>query len=877
MTRLLATVYSFLLLAGAGLAQAANRPNEDAAITRDDATGTYGLSWWGRAGITYFIQHSDDLITWSYLPVIESGADTVVQWGFTSTADKFFLRLKSTSAPTGGDPFTADFDGDGVNNWQELLGGTDPLQSGDADGDGLPDNWELTYLGTLAKGPGDSAGLAGGQTLLQAYQQGLIPTFYGNQLPTLTIVSGDHQGAERGLPLAAPLVVRVANSTGSVYQNVPIYFSTTGGGLLTVGGGGTSADTVQVRTSPQGLANAQAITPGDYGPFQVTAGTQPSGSFSPGSPSPVATGASVSLSAIAGHPSAITFHAKTSSLGSQNPGIPQYNTPYPSHWYLIETSESHDDPSAGGHASYKSELTLHPFIGPATYTGHAEQHYEYDYDNGHVDTYDSNADQSPHGDFWFGSETFTCSTGEDPEYSNPIFAPYYEGVCLPIFRDSETQTRRTYSNYEETGSETLSKEYLGDAFANDLINALPPVVPAPSVDMSSIAYRFVASDGSSVFAGKAAYTVEVPPNTLSARYQWFEVFTPTDAFDRPIAEGVTLERKTWDFVNGTDPASQEFFVNPNSKSVNGYWGLLPVDITVRKKSEADAPETGLVVKKGEVVTFDINGPAPASDFPLPANTVKWKTKQLKSDGTYTGWTDVPGEGPELDFTTNTSGIFQAKAVLTVAGGQPQDLPLVRMKDELKTSNGYMGPGRKGQPDAFGVCDTQKQVDIQAEAKRYFGSPAYGPTTSVPAEYGFGAYPATGNSIIRCNIFVAHRCCAVGATVPAINGNGFTSFYPPLANQWAGIEDCTPHWEQVYNLTFGVPWLPTTNISGWPILATTANPQPGYIIAHPQPGDAGHCAIIDYDGGGIGAGTSGTVNKNYPDFYDGTSRFRLYQP
>ena len=300
--------------------------------------------------------------------------------------------------------------------------------------------------------------------------------------------------------------------------------------------------------------------------------------------------------------------------------------------------------------------------------------------------------------------------------------------------------------------------------------------------------------------------------------------------------------------------------------------LLPVDITVRKKSEADAPPTGLVVKKGEVVTFDINGPAPASDFPLPANNVKWKTKQLKSDGTYTGWTDVPGEGPELDFTTNISGIFQAKAVLTVAGGQPQDLPLVRKKDELKTSNGYMGPGRKGQPDAFGVCDTQKQVDIQGEAKRYLGSPAYAATTPVAAEYGFGAYPASGNSIIRCNIFVAHRCCAVGATVPPINfglgittGNPGLNAYPPRANQWAGIETTAP-------FTIG-----TTYIAAWDFLATSTYPQPGFIIAHPQPGDAGHCAIIDYDGGGIGAGTSGTVNKNYPDFYDGTSRFRFYQP
>ena len=37
------------------------------------------------------------------------------------------------------------------------------------------------------------------------------------------------------------------------------------------------------------------------------------------------------------------------------------------------------------------------------------------------------------------------------------------------------------------------------------------------------------------------------------------------------------------------------------------------------------------------------------------------------------------------------------------------------------------------------------------------------------------------------------------------------------------------------------------------------------------------AIIDYDGGGITSGGSGTVNKNYMDFYDGTSRYRQYSP
>jgi hypothetical protein len=55
-------------------------------------------------------------------------------------------------------------------------------------------------------------------------------------------------------------------------------------------------------------------------------------------------------------------------------------------------------------------------------------------------------------------------------------------------------------------------------------------------------------------------------------------------------------------------------------------------------------------------------------------------------------------------------------------------------------------------------------------------------------------------------------------------------------------------------------------------------KPGSIIAHPNPfpDDAGHCAIVDYDGEAIGAGSdSGTVNKNYLEFFDGTSAYQTY--
>lgn len=110
-------------------AQTATDPNEGGRLTRDASTGAFTVSWWGRAGRTYTIQHSEDLAHWYYVPIIEVGSDQIIEWGFTSTADRMFLRLKYTDSPEG-DPFNVDIDGNG-----------------------LPDNWELDYFGAFAQDP----------------------------------------------------------------------------------------------------------------------------------------------------------------------------------------------------------------------------------------------------------------------------------------------------------------------------------------------------------------------------------------------------------------------------------------------------------------------------------------------------------------------------------------------------------------------------------------------------------------------------------------------------------------------------------------------------------------------------------------------------
>ena len=117
------------------LAQTPDDHNEGSQLSFDSENGIYRFSWWGRQGKSYFIQHSEDLMAWEYLPLLETGADDVLEWGFTSTADKFFLRLKIYD-----DPFGTDNDGDGMSDAYEILNGLNPQVADgslDLDGDGI--------------------------------------------------------------------------------------------------------------------------------------------------------------------------------------------------------------------------------------------------------------------------------------------------------------------------------------------------------------------------------------------------------------------------------------------------------------------------------------------------------------------------------------------------------------------------------------------------------------------------------------------------------------------------------------------------------------------------------------------------------------------
>lgn len=167
---------AWIVFAGVGqlAAQSPDDLNEGAKVEWDAANSIWRLKWWGKAGRTYFIQHSSDLnLPWEWLPVIEAGEDSVKQKGITVTgADRSFWRLRYSDIPTS-DPWNDDFDGDKVSNCLELQSHTDPLKFADTDEDSMPDDWE-TYQGLNPTDPGDADGDSDGDGLTNQleYQAG---------------------------------------------------------------------------------------------------------------------------------------------------------------------------------------------------------------------------------------------------------------------------------------------------------------------------------------------------------------------------------------------------------------------------------------------------------------------------------------------------------------------------------------------------------------------------------------------------------------------------------------------------------------------------------------------------------------------------------
>ena len=413
-----------------------------------------------------------------------------------------------------------------------------------------------------------------------------------------------------------------------------------------------------------------------------------------------------------------------------------------------------------------------------------------------------------------------------------------------------------WKRHYEGSSDTIAPE------AGRVVSSLRLRCPLPGGAPQSVSQTFLRIRG---HAGRIK-KYEAVPSVLThpITENNFTVTTATLTLDQgaQIGPALTLDPHHDTLLASTLPTLPA--PAPNTNATLNYFELaqfdflLPVEVVVRKNTEATAPDTGLLVKKGDVVTFNINGSAPASAFPLPPESVKWKTRQLKHDGTTTAWIDVAGQGAELEFTTNESGVFEAKAIVTPQGGQASEFPLIRKKDapHADSSLGQVQDFHKaGAADYFGVADQQWQIDVRNKAFENLGSEYYKNQGECVVQ-GSTVAPNPSN---KCNIFIYHKCGDAGAPVSLTRG-GLPSFRtgPPLAIDW--WNDNSGRMDNAGRT------ITSFDIPNWSRLPDGTMPQPGLVVAHPnlagEPDQyLSHVGIFDYDGSWISAGFA-KVNKYY---------------
>jgi hypothetical protein len=205
-------LYSVPFLCALSLIQANPSIQSQMSFTRGAGT-TWNADWNGVQGRTYFLAWSLNMQTWNYSPLIAFGSGIKSSGINTQGVGKIFVRLHfvdDAGITTLQQARDADFDNDGIPNYFELETlMSNPLDKssagGIADGDALPDGWELFYFGNTTIANPSAVLQADGLTNKEKAELGLNPNVNYSAVTATQPASYSYDAVGRLTGVTAPV------------------------------------------------------------------------------------------------------------------------------------------------------------------------------------------------------------------------------------------------------------------------------------------------------------------------------------------------------------------------------------------------------------------------------------------------------------------------------------------------------------------------------------------------------------------------------------------------------------------------------------------------------------------------------------------------
>lgn len=161
--------------------------NSGLSIAPGPGADTFLISWWGLDDYYYFVEFSEDLRSWNFVPEVWTGLDAVLSLGYSSTADRLFFRTLASNDPESS-LLANDYINISLSAREQIQLGYNPFEWVDTSENGIHDAWELYHFGLIGIDP-DADSDGDGQTKLQEFNSGSNPQHPDHPSVSLTLLT----------------------------------------------------------------------------------------------------------------------------------------------------------------------------------------------------------------------------------------------------------------------------------------------------------------------------------------------------------------------------------------------------------------------------------------------------------------------------------------------------------------------------------------------------------------------------------------------------------------------------------------------------------------------------------------------------------------